>query len=949
LYKRLKLEAKQQNHEKEAALRDIVPLTEQRLESVIAPPPTLLNATDYRTSFLKVLAQDTARAFLPYFLPTLDFHTSLKNICESIDAYLQAAPSDVHAAYKTACRQLDISIAEARAVHFHYATHYLAEPLAAIRESLEVHFTNLPIHRAPSITLTTSDKKYPFHLQRHELSLDIDVTNAGPGHAFDVVLTIATITDVEPTLHRIAIGDLAAGHRRTRLPVRTTGGSKDVALDLEVSWRRLDGTPESNRSMLLFFSQRSDIDWDSLQTAEPYDLEPVTSEADLIGRTDFLHDLVSMVRGASVGSAVLFGQKRVGKTSLAKTLMNRLCKDFPDAHTIIYLEGGEYVRPDPVRTIEALGRKLCEELKRADPAWATLPTPAFEGAFAPLGDFLSVLTTIDPGRRFLFVLDEFDELPTELYTHNSIADAFFLTLRSLSAKPHIGFLLIGSEKMNGILGLQGHELNKFKTIRVDYFDRQKHWGDFVDLVRKPAQGMLEISDNAVTALYQLTAGNPYFTKLLCKSLFRAMVARRDGHVTESEISAALQTELRSVGVNSFLHFWEDGIIEKGEEHKRISEARQKTLLCYSEVSRRTKRVSLQQLVHAGRAYEMSAELVEQEVDDFVQRDVFVKCDAFLEVKVGFFAEWLRESGPKELLPRLGDRIATLERKREDAAYVHDDDIRELVKAWGVYKGRRVEVSDVRSWLRQFGTNVDQRLVFKLLSKIKYFSEDMIRQRLATLLQMIKRDVTFRFEGVQPRLHDIVVSYLDGPGKSGFQYAKLFGEENSVFHENILEPSRALRVALKSDKVKAIVFIDDFLGSGQSALEGLLGMQRELGEIAATRKIPVFLCVIAGFQTAVQHMEAELVKRKLQIRVRVADPLADADRAFSDAADIFADVDEMEKAKRLVRDFGSRLEPKHPLGFNDTEGLIVFERSCPNNTLPVLWGKSADWTPLFRRQ
>lgn len=947
LYKQLRVDAKMQNHKKEEKLKDVVPEIERSLDALITSPIRLEQVPAFRTALLKVVRNVYGQVVLPHFLPKRDLETVLKSVCDSLTAYLNATPPELSASFEAACRSLEIAIAEAEGVHFWYSRHYIADPLKTVLDNLKTHFAASPVHQAPSITVQTSDKKYPFYLQNKEIDLEIDIGNQGPGPAFDVSLTVAALTDVTHIRSMISIGDLT-GQTRVRLPVKTAGSATDVAVDVDIEWRRFDQRRESKRFTLLFLSQRSDINWGLLATAEPYDLEPVTTEAELIGRSDFLNQLVSMVRGTSVGSAVIFGQKRVGKTSLVKTLANRLAKEFPGDYTVVYLDGGEYVRPDPVRTIEALCKKICDELRLADARWASIAIPHFDGALAPLGDFVNEVSRRTPNRRLLFILDEFDELPTDLYTHNSVADAFFLSLRSISAKSSVGFVLVGSEKMHAILGLQGHELNKFKVMRVDYFDRQQHWGDFVDLVRRPAQDSLEISDRAVNAIYDYTAGNPYFTKLICKSLFKAMVNRRDGHVTESEINATVQNELRGVGVNSFLHFWEDGIVERGDEQKQVSETRQKVLLCYAEVARRSKRITVQQLALAASKLDLSAEIVQEEIDDFIQRNIFVRDDMFVRVKVGFFAEWLRDNGPRELLPRLKDRIATLEHKQETAAYVSNEEIHGVVDRWKAYKGRRISVEDVRRWLQQFGTNLDQRLMFRLLVNLKFVDEDQIRQRLVTLQQMITRDVSFRYEGKVPRLHDIVISYLDGPGKSGFQYAKLYGEENKIYFNNIQEPTRALKSARGDNSVKAIVFVDDFLGTGRSAIDSLSGMRDELLELETARKIAVFICVVAGFQKSAHSVEHELAAKGFHAHVRIAEPLADGDRAFSDQNKVYRDADERAKAKRLARDLGARLEPKHPLGYGDSEALVVFERSCPNNTLPIIWGSSRDWVPLFKR-
>ena len=42
---------------------------------------------------------------------------------------------------------------------------------------------------------------------------------------------------------------------------------------------------------------------------------------------------------------------------------------------------------------------------------------------------------------FVFLFDEFDELPQELYARDDVGNAFFLTLRSLTSRPRIAMLL----------------------------------------------------------------------------------------------------------------------------------------------------------------------------------------------------------------------------------------------------------------------------------------------------------------------------------------------------------------------------------------------------------------------------------------------------------------------------------------------------------------------------
>ena len=59
----------------------------------------------------------------------------------------------------------------------------------------------------------------------------------------------------------------------------------------------------------------------------------------------------------------------------------------------------------------------------------------------------------------------------------------------------------------------------------------------------------------------------------------------------------------------------------------------------------------------------------------------------------------------------------------------------------------------------------------------------------------------------------------------------------------------------------------------------------------------------------------------------------------------------EFAHQMCQQYGNRLEPGHPLGFEDGQMLIGFHHNIPDNTLPIIWhngSPGAPWRPMFRR-
>ncbi len=947
LYTRLKIREKSQSHEKSAAVVQAVKEAEDSFRSAAAFLDAVKNVATFEKAFFSAYNKTPATFLIAPFLPKHDLHARLHGVTERVEAYLSADTTQVVASYESALDYIDQRIADVLGLGTSYSEDFIYNPLIQLRSDLISSFQSSPLKKDADFRITKTDKKYPFHSVKTTVNLEFEIENVGPGYAFDVEILITDVSAGVVSKATFQIGDMPPSKRMLPVELVLVSPVDNLLAEVELQWLTFDRRQEIARTTLDFTAQRGDVDWVALSTAEPYDVEPISDDSQLIGRTEILQQLVGMVTAASLGSAIVHGQKRVGKTSIVKALQSKLGRG-DSSLCPVYLLVGEYVRPDAIRSIQALGVRLCEEIRDADPDLCDIPIPVFDDALAPLGDFIRAVLK-KKQQRFVFILDEFDELPTDLYSQNEIANAFFLGLRSLSARPEVSFVLVGSERMSAILSYQGQNLNKFKSIKVDYFDRRAHWTDFMNLVRQPALQYIEFSDKAVELIYSYTAGNPYFTKLICKSIVKIMVNRRDAHVTDLEVVEACTTELRNIDINSFVHFWEDGIVEKGAEREKIFLNRRKLLLAVGEVLRRTggSRATMPQVQLAAKEYELTPDLVKQELDEFVQRQVFEQTDGYYSIKVRFFSEWLREFGVSQILSRLVGRIASIERREEEQAYVRSEEIFDLVRYIGSYKGRAVTSDLIRIWLNQFGTAAHQRLMFKILKGVRYFSEFEIRTKLSDLHSVIAKEIGLPAKHGTGRIENLAVSYLEGPGKSGYQYARLYSEENRIIARNVVDLSK-LDTVFKQSRVRAVLWVDDFIGTGQTAFDRFEENKDDLVRLQREYDLSYFLGTLAGLQDAQVAIEERLAKLGLKVCVRISEPLSNRDKCFAEESPLFESDEERLKAKRIAEDYGRRLLPRTPLGYGECSTRVVFERSCPNNNLPILWGSANGWTPIFPR-
>ena len=156
-------------------------------------------------------------------------------------------------------------------------------------------------------------------------------------------------------------------------------------------------------------------------------------------------------------------------------------------------------------------------------------------------------------------------------------------------------------------------------------------------------------------------------------------------------------------------------------------------------------------------------------------------------------EWLKEVGFSILISdTLGDELLEVKQATEDAAYVETKEIVTVTENWDLYQGQKITTEDVRSWLQQVETNVDQRALFLLLKNLRFYGEVEVREFFGAAHSRVRQNQKlppFIRRSRAQRRDDIVVSYAGGLGKSGAHYATLYANTAEIISRNVIEPSK----------------------------------------------------------------------------------------------------------------------------------------------------------------
>jgi hypothetical protein len=946
IYSIFKIDEKLMAHEKMGPLSERVKNCEKKLRLALQALTSLELMSRHRQKTMNALNDKMGRFLIRPFLAG-DIEARLGELYTRVENYIDQRESlgvvDAHERAIEGIQQFIEYTASRGTIYSFWLSELIGQKLLTL---VEQDFASNKAAQPARLTIRAREKKYPFHLVNQSVSLGFVVNNEGPGYAHYTNLMMVAGNNIALLEEEIDLRRLAPStEQNIEIPIKVRQVAQEAEILIQANWQNFDGIQHVEEFIFTAQAQQSDIDWNELAQTDPYSLEPVTTEQELVGRQDVLNRLIATSGAPSVGSSVIHGQKRVGKTSIAKTLQSHLEEL---GYMVVFLEGGDYVEPSARATVAGMGTMLSRRIIQLDQRIARFDSPVFDEALSPLAKLLDQVTEVVPKRRLIIILDEFDELPANLYARGPLGDAFFLTLRSISSRQNVGFVIVGGEKMRNIMDSQGDQLNKWNVISVDYFSRETDWTNYRELVQRPVVGKLEYTEDALITLHEFTAGNPYFTKLICQHIFRTAIERRDCHITQPEVIAAVKTTVSEAKSNTFQHFWEDGIIETGDHGKEKSVRRRKTLIAVSDTLQ--KQTPAPKRLIAEHRLVRDIPSLESELREFGSRQILIGDinDGVYNFKVRLFHEWLKTRGVQNVITEFADMDAALQaRQQEEELKVKSGEIVALAKKWGPYRGQTISEDKIRAWLDQFATIKEQRAMFSLLAHLRFYSNDFVRHKMAEAHNIAQRGLARHLEHRKVKRSDILVSYLDNPSKSGARFARLYADEAEVYVDNIVEKGQLVE-ALQRDGIQALVFIDDFACTGNSVTEYLRELDDQLAEIVLERQIKVVFVAVVAFKQGWQHIEQFVNALEMPVIPHVCELIDDKAQCFSEKSDCFPDDDQREFAKRIATQYGRSLEKKWPLGYGDFGLVVVFERSCPNNSLPILWKETTTWMPLFKR-
>ncbi|MFW0716556.1 hypothetical protein [Pedobacter sp. N23S346] len=222
------------------------------------------------------------------------------------------------------------------------------------------------------------------------------------------------------------------------------------------------------------------------------------------------------------------------------------------------------------------------------------------------------------------------------------------------------------------------------------------------------------------------------------------------------------------------------------------------------------------------------------------------------------------------------------------------------------------------------------LIYK---NIRYYSEGDIDELLDKMAMALRKLF-------QNDLSKVMFSGLgDSSAGSGEQFLYRLNQRLRLPQQNFPKDFRS-----SIGNHDAIVFIDDIIGSGNQATRYY---KKKLADVKLTK----YYFSLLAYENGIKKIREETGFEK----VITLSLMNESHMAFSPESEIFP-KHLITKLRIIAELYGQKLYPLGPLGYDDSQALIVFAHNTPNNTLPIIWAsdnneKSIEypWNPLFERK
>jgi branched-chain amino acid transport system substrate-binding protein len=277
---------------------------------------------------------------------------------------------------------------------------------------------------------------------------------------------------------------------------------------------------------------------------------PIDYRESLFGR-ESIFQLVQENLQQSQQLLLLYGQRRIGKSSIILSIPQQLAE--LNEFVFVTFELSFYSQQPWSSILAALAQAIVDNLEletSISPPTTTeleLEINIFERQFLP-----QVYQQLE-NKNLVLLLDEFDALISQDLESSAIETFIKKIFRSLSE------ITKRNNKLFIVVSIGEHLASTLNILKI-FEDVPKIEIGLLDkdstkeLITKPAQGVLEYEEEAIKAIFNLSAGHPYCTQIICFAIFSRAREKNSFKITSADVEIIVDTAIE-IGEAGLSWFW----------------------------------------------------------------------------------------------------------------------------------------------------------------------------------------------------------------------------------------------------------------------------------------------------------------------------------------------------------------------------------------------------------
>ena len=292
---------------------------------------------------------------------------------------------------------------------------------------------------------------------------------------------------------------------------------------------------------------------------------PIRTEQMFYGREDDFRYVRTKLEGTSQGILIVFcGERRVGKSSIlyqvaAGRLGKRFIPVFVDLQEMVIASDSEFfarisklisesvARADAVAIIEPAaagtrgsldGMAMPIAAQPAPKRVTAISVPAFDGRnpYPVFLDFLDDTLQAIGDRTLLILMDEYELLEGKVDEGKLSNELFTFLAGLMDNKEGLALIFTGSRRLEERDRKYWRDLLRRSLFRKVGFLSEN---DTTRLISDPVTGRVVYGRGVVEVIYRLTAGQPFYTQMICQNLVDHMNEHRQNWVTVADLKQVI--------------------------------------------------------------------------------------------------------------------------------------------------------------------------------------------------------------------------------------------------------------------------------------------------------------------------------------------------------------------------------------------------------------------------